>query len=746
MNVLSNMTTLRGGKYRILRPLGHGSFGVTYLATAKFVVKGTLGEMETEVKVAVKEFFMGDINTRAADGSSVEGSGGSVFANYRKKFRREAENLSKLNHPNIVKVLDVFDENNTTYYVMQYIEGMNLNDYIQKKGRLNETEALGIVKDMGKALSYMHRNRMLHLDIKPKNVMIENDGKAILIDFGLAKQYTANGDPESSTSIGMGTPGYAPIEQANYHQDGTFPVTLDIYAFGATIYKMLTGQTPPHASDLLEDGFPETMFRSLGVSEHIIGCVKKAMGPTKKSRYQSLDVMVGDIECDDVRSYSPLKKRGTIINAIKNVASAMNPLRGKRYENVDDSLSTTPVIVPDTMHSSETTYEDRDNQNFRSYEKAAKEGDANAQNNLGDCYYFGRGVQQDYAKAVYWYEKSAEQGKAYAQNSLGVCYYFGRGVQQDYAQAVFWYEKSAEQGDADAQFMLGVCYDLGQGVQQDYAKAVYWYEKSAEQGDANAQNNLGDCYYFGQGVKQDYAKAVYWYEKSAEQGNDAAQYSLGRCYYFGQGVQQDYAKAVFWYAKSAEQGNADAQYSLGLCYDLGDGVQQDYAKAVYWYEKSAEQGNTYAQNNLGDCYYLGQGVKQNYAKALSWYAKSAEQGNAAAQNNLGACYESGRGVQQDYVKAVSWYEKSAEQGNADAQYSLGYCYTFGQGVRQDYAKAVFWYAKSAEQGNAGAQYCLGTCYENGLGVKQDYSKAVSWYEKSAEQGNTYAQEQLSRLL
>ena len=66
------MTTLRGGKYRILRPLGHGSFGVTYLATAKFVVKGTLGEMETEVKVAVKEFFMGDINTRAADGSSVE--------------------------------------------------------------------------------------------------------------------------------------------------------------------------------------------------------------------------------------------------------------------------------------------------------------------------------------------------------------------------------------------------------------------------------------------------------------------------------------------------------------------------------------------------------------------------------------------------------------------------------------------------------------------------------------------------
>ena len=562
MNVLSNMTTLKGGKYRILRPLGHGSFGVTYLATAKFVVKGTLGEMETEVKVAVKEFFMGDINTRAADGSSVEGSGGSVFANYRKKFRREAENLSKLNHPNIVKVLDVFDENNTTYYVMQYIEGMNLNDYIQKKGRLNETEALCIVNDMGNALSYMHRNRMLHLDIKPKNVMIENDGKAILIDFGLAKQYTATGEPESSTSIGMGTPGYAPIEQANYHQDGTFPVTLDIYAFGATIYKMLTGQTPPHASDLLEDGFPETMFRNLGVSEHMIGCVKKAMEPTKKLRYQAVDVMVGDIECDDVRSYSPLKKGGTIINAIKNVASAMNLLRGKRYENVDDSLSTTPVIVPDTMLSSETTDEDRDNQNFRSYEKAAKKGNAAAQYNLGVCYANGQGVNQDYAKAVIWYEKSAEQGDADAQYNLGNCYFFGRGLSQDYAKAVTWYEKSARQGNADAQNNLGVCYYNGRGVQQDYAKAVTWYEKSARQGNANAQNSLGVCYYNGQGVQQDYAKAVTWYEKSARQGNANAQYNLGVCYENGRGVNQDYAKAVSWYEKSAKQGNADAQKQL----------------------------------------------------------------------------------------------------------------------------------------------------------------------------------------
>ena len=186
--------------------------------------------------------------------------------------------------------------------ILGTIKGENLDKYIMRRGHLDENETKVVVCEIASALEYMHKYRMLHLDLKPKNIMHDSNGRVKLIDFGLSKQYTAEGEPESSTSIGMGTPGYAPIEQANYHQDGTFPVTLDIYAFGATIYKMLTGQTPPHASDLLEDGFPETMFRNLGVSEHMIGCVKKAMGPTKKSRYQTVDEMVRDIERDDVAS------------------------------------------------------------------------------------------------------------------------------------------------------------------------------------------------------------------------------------------------------------------------------------------------------------------------------------------------------------------------------------------------------------------------------------------------------------
>lgn len=108
---------LHGDKttYRIESILGQGSFGITYLATTKLMMEGKLGRIETIVKVAIKEFFMGDLNCRSQDGSNVEKTSSNIVCNYLKKFQREAENLSKLHHPNIVRVLEVFDEHNTTY-------------------------------------------------------------------------------------------------------------------------------------------------------------------------------------------------------------------------------------------------------------------------------------------------------------------------------------------------------------------------------------------------------------------------------------------------------------------------------------------------------------------------------------------------------------------------------------------------------------------------------------------------------
>lgn len=293
---LKNGTPLAGGKYRIEKKLGQGSFGITYLAAARFTTHSSLGDMTVDAKVAVKEFFMGDINSRREDGSTVEGSQGSVFTNYRKRFRKEAENLMKLSHPNIVKVFDVFDENNTTYYVMEYLGNSDLNSYIRHRNGLAEEECIRFTKQIGGALQYMHDSMMLHLDLKPGNVMLRGN-EAILIDFGLSKQFNADGHPETSTTIGQGTPGYAPLEQSNYkgRNSTDLPVEMDVYALGATMFKMITGITPPDASSVLNDGLPVNELKKKGVSAKLLHCIVKAMASMKKDRYGSVSQLLSDL-------------------------------------------------------------------------------------------------------------------------------------------------------------------------------------------------------------------------------------------------------------------------------------------------------------------------------------------------------------------------------------------------------------------------------------------------------------------
>ncbi len=326
-------STLQNGKYEITKVLGSGNFGITYLATTKIAVNGQLGQMDVAVNMAIKEFYMNDLNNRASDGSTVEGTQNTMVKNYRKKFKKEAENLAKLHHPNIVKVFEVFDENNTTYYVMEYVEGGSLDEYIKSKGRLTEEEALRCTLEIADALSYMHMNMMIHLDLKPKNIMRNTKGHLFLIDFGLSKQYDENGEPESSTSIGLGTPGYAPLEQASYKQDGTLPVTIDIYALGASLYKMLTGKTPPESSYILNEGFPSLTLKQAGVSSEVIVLVKKAMASMKKDRFQSIDFMSKAFE-ESIKEDSQL----STINGHKNIV----------YEEEQTSYEETPVCETKT--------------------------------------------------------------------------------------------------------------------------------------------------------------------------------------------------------------------------------------------------------------------------------------------------------------------------------------------------------------------------------------------------------------
>lgn len=332
---LAQGTVLHGTQYAytIARVLGQGTFGITYLATID--VPGPLGDIT--MQVAVKEFFMQSENGRHGSQVTAGNKNGS-FAYYRKRFLREARNLSRLHHPNIIKVLEAFEDNGTVYYSMEYVDGGSLDNLIQSRHRLSEADTLLYTRDIASALQCMHDNKMLHLDLKPSNVMLR-DGHAVLIDFGLSKQYGADDNPETSISIGRGTHGYAPLEQDDDMRDsGGFPVTMDVYALGATMFKMLTGSTPPRASEILNFGFPHNEFQAKGISRGMTDIVSRAMAPMKVKRTPTVAALMSQI--DAIKTGG--NDTGTNNDATVISATAAKPTDGMKPKSYAKPMASAP--------------------------------------------------------------------------------------------------------------------------------------------------------------------------------------------------------------------------------------------------------------------------------------------------------------------------------------------------------------------------------------------------------------------
>jgi TPR repeat protein/serine/threonine protein kinase len=619
-------------RYRLVRLLGQGGFSEVWLAE----------DTKAGMTVALKVY---------APGKGLDEDGIELFG-------REFSLVFNFNHSNLLRPSHYDVCECMPYLIMPFCGRGSAK---RLTGGLGEEEAWTFLHDVAAGLAYLHSRHpdpVIHQDIKPDNVLIDDAGQYLITDFGVS----AKARSTLRKSVGIASGGtVAYMSPERFGRDKTPIMASDIWALGATLYELFTDDAPfgEHGGILQKSGaeIPEIQADCSSELKQVVECCL-SLNAWERPTAETLVEWMEQHKCGEKiqfgkkptnpseppKPHSGTKWRNITITvaicavlgiAVIGIVSVQQVEKVKVQAETDrvarakvevDKQAEADRVARAKVEADKQAEADRATRAKAEADRQAKEkaeadgikrqqqqnaapkrleqnptssgtpstSSGKADYDKGKEYY----KEKNYADAVIWFRKSAEQGYATAQNWLGHMYSNGYGVTKDYAEAAKWYRKSAEQGDATGQNWLGRMYYEGDGVTKDYAEAAKWYRKSAEQGDKFAQCNLGEMYFYGEGVTEDDKEAIKWYLKSAEQGNSTAQSHLGYIYYTGTGVTSDCPKAVMWYRKSAEQNDSYAQYALGLMYEIGCGVTKDSEEAMKWYRKSAEQREGDAQRAI----------------------------------------------------------------------------------------------------------------------------------------------------
>ncbi|MDR2064925.1 MAG: protein kinase [Prevotellaceae bacterium] len=336
---LSAGYTLFNGKYIIESVIGAGGFGITYKARQSGLNR----------TVAVKEFFMNGYCIRNTQAKTVilQGIAEDAFEKYRKKFVEEAQTLAALKHQNIVQIIDIFDENNTSYMVMPFVEGQTLQKTVEMRRTLDYKQTINYLSQISEAVSYVHTKNILHRDIKPDNIIITPDHHAILIDFGSAREFVHDKTQQHTSIL---TQGYAPLEQ--YSAISRKGAYSDIYSLGAVYYFALTGQKPIAATDRTMEELPEPKTLVPAIPEAVNRTVIKAMELKPENRYQTVSEFMQDLLKNENRTATAgankVKKNKLLPGlsiAVIILISTVSVLFFRQSENDNDSAPMTTVII-----------------------------------------------------------------------------------------------------------------------------------------------------------------------------------------------------------------------------------------------------------------------------------------------------------------------------------------------------------------------------------------------------------------
>lgn len=645
-------------RYEILDEIGRGGMGVIYKALDK------LATDQTKAVVAIK-LLINDA-----------GSNDTV----RARFMVEARAASSLSHPNIIKVHEfAVSPEGLPFMVMEYLDGVPLDDLIETGG-METAELLQYVIEVCDALAHAHRRNIIHRDIKPSNIMIvcgdDNKGKAIVVDFGIAKIFAQPGQTSmrlTQTGEVFGSPLYMSPEQCMGQK---LDQRSDIYALGCLVYECLTGESPFHGENFLNVIFqhvnnPPKPFAKQGTDFLLEPIVLKALEKKPENRYQSMVEFRQALEhCRKILCGA--QTHDTANDAYSDDADTLSQV--KEQAEAGDANAQFDL----GLFFQYGTFSDPDEElGFEWCLKAAKQGLARAQLAIADMYHYGWGVEIDLGEALHWYQAAAGQDQAEAMSALATMYDCGEGVESDPLMAEKWYLQAAERENITAQLALGHLYRLGitGSIEPDLSQSAKWFIRAAQQGDAESQVNAGVCYWFAEGVEKDYEIAFEWFQLSADQGHCEGQRFLSFCYDEGKGVMRNSFEALRWMTEAARNGDGPAHTWLGYWHMNGDNdLPIDLKKAISYFRQGSELGDYLSHVYLGDCYFNGSGVARSERTAVHWYKSGAQAGNAASQHRLATCYRDGTGIEKDEKLFMKWIRRAAEQSEVEAQYELGMHY------------------------------------------------------------------------
>ena len=522
--------------------------------------------------------------------------------NVKSRFLTEAKVMVDLNHPNIRQVYDYGDIDGRPAIVMEYLEGDDLKARMKRGQHFTDEELKRWWNQLVDALNYTHKKGIVHRDIKPGNIFVDNEGNIKLLDFGIAK--VRESITSTQTGQKLGTLMYMSPEQVkdskhiDYH--------TDIYSLAVTFVHLLTGKRP-YDSDTSSD---------FEISEQIVYKPLDMGGlPAGWQSFLAPYLEKDSEKRPELRHFESIRTTdkpttnaadeddGTIVETEKELQAkpvapkpqskqtASKPVTKPQPKPASNSISEKPkskkglwiglgiaaaalllllLIKPaeekpvasdpdtETYQADENTYVGGNQE--QEVPATHQQVDDNGNSPIPQQPLVNDNQKSSINEKVNDKPVPATPTNGLTEETAEQCYTKGMNYYQseNYTEAAKWFRKAADQGCASSQYELGLMYYEGEGVARNLAEAAKWYRKAANQGDAEAQYNLGYMYYNGEGVAQNLAEAAKWYRKAANQGVADAQYNLGYMYYYGQGVAQDMAEAKKWFSMAAAQGVQDA--------------------------------------------------------------------------------------------------------------------------------------------------------------------------------------------